>query len=350
MIPILYEKSETAFLSNGIGRLSDCLGCVVSEELNSFYTLEMTYTADGQHAKDIQTGRLVFAKPNDYDRAQPFRIYEVTKNLDGTFNVLANHISYDLSGYPLRNLSDTTAAGAVAKLSSKAIIAPPFTFSTDLSVTKNIDLPGARSVRAAMGDGDESVLGVYGGEWKYDRYDVKLLQARGSDNGVSIRYGKNLTELNALRSDAEEYTGALAYVYNESFSPAYVSSNIQYLDQNAVPQKILIVDHSSEYQSQTTTATLDTVAQADLAAAAGITDSLTVSFVPLWQSEEYKNLLPVERVQIGDLVTVIYEKYNISTKLEVVKTDYNVLLDRYDSIELGAIRPTLADTIASLAR
>ena len=345
MIPILFKKSEKAFSSNGIGRLSDSVACTVSERLNDFYTLDLTYAANGRHAKEIEPGRLVLATPSDGEQPQPFRIHEVNRTLAGKIQALANHISYDLSGYPMREYSASTCAGAVASLSSRAIISSGFTFSTDIVNTAPWVLSGAASIRSCMG-GENGITSVHGGEWYFDRYNCVLMAHRGKDNGASIRYGKNMTELVAIADDTEEYTGCLAF-YNGG---SYVSSNIQYSDQNAIPQKILITDHTSDYQSAPTSAQLDVVAQNDLSKTLGITNSLTVNFVPLWQSEEYKNLLPIEHVKLGDYVTVIYDKYQIKTKLEVVQTDYNVLLDRYDSIELGSIRPTLADTIANLSK
>lgn len=345
MTPILFNSYEKTFKGNGIGRLSDCLNCVVSERINDFYTLSLTYSAEGNHANEIQAGNLIMV--NTLEGMQPFRIAEVSKSFDGTIEVTANHISYDLSGYPVRGISASTVAGAISDLSTQAIIPSGFTFLTTMSVSKDISLPEARSIRAAMGGSDESILGVYGGEWKFDRYTVTLSSRRGTDKGVTIRYGKNLTDFQIISSNESDYTGTLAYYYNNG---TYVSSDIQYIDSIKTPQKILIVDHSSDFQTTPTTADLNALAQADKAQALGITNSLTVSFAPLWQSEEYKDLLPIESVLLGDYVTVIYEKYGVEAKLEVVQTDYNVLLERYDSIELGAIRPTLADTIASLAR
>lgn len=347
MTPILFEKEETSFASNGIGRLTSATSATASERLNDFYTLEMT-VASGKYATELKPGRLILADPNESDLAQPFRISEITRLLDGSTQVFANHLSYDLSGVPARNITGiTSASAAIAALKSREWFDSGFTYSTDLSVSADWEKRGAFSVRSCMG-GEGSILETYGGEWKYDRYNCQLLEHRGADNGVSIRYGKNLTELEATSNDDESYTGVFTYYLSGG---TYVScTDIAYLDSLAVPQKILIIDHTSDFQSTPTKAQLDALASADLAQIIGVTSSLTVSFAPLWQSEEYKDLLPIERVKLGDFVTVIYDKYNISTKLEVVQTDYNVLLDRYDSIELGAIRPTLADTIAALSK
>lgn len=328
MIPILYKNTETAFRTNGLGRL-DALTCMVSRRLNDFDTLEMSYPSYGEHARELIPGNIIYCETGE--GPQPYRIYEVDKSFQ-TFEVYANHLSYDLCGYPVKIFTAQSASEAIGYLTSKAVIATPFSFSTNLAVSGELINDKPVSIKAVMGGSDESILGVYGGEWKFDHYSCQLLTARGSDKGVEIRYGKNLTDIKAVGNNEEAYTGAFAF-YRASGS--YVSSHVQYLDQNAVPQKILIVDHSGDFQSAPTTAQLDTLAAADLLNV-GPLSSLSVSFIP------------TDGICLGDLVTVYYSDFDIRTKLEVVQTDYNVMLDRYDSIELGAILPTLADTIASL--
>lgn len=347
MITTLYENTETEFMTNGLGRLVDATECIVSERLNDFYTLHMIYPKTGICAGDLVPGRLILADPAEGVRSQPFRIRDVTKSLSGELEIYADHLSYDLAGYPIRKVTAATAAAAVAALASRAIIAPPFTFSTDLSVSKAFETEAPASIRSIMGGDDKTIQGVYGGEWLFDRYEASLLAARGSDNGVTIRYGKNLTGLDLVWNNEEGYTGALAYYQNDT---TYVSSNVQYLNASAVPPKIMIVDHSSDFETTPTTAQLDTLARADLAGISGSIRSLTVSFAPLWQTEEFRNVSAIERVGLGDYVTVVYDEFDVNEKLEVVQTDYNVLLERYDKIELGAIRESLADTIASMKK
>ena len=147
MIPFLYEANETVFSSNGLGPLNDAILCEATEELNGQYELYMEYPITGIHADDLKNERIILAKPNEISNPQPFRIYEVTKTLDGNIEALANHISYDLAGYPIRKVTAATAAAAVAALASRAIIAPPFTFSTDLSVSKAFGTEAPASMR-----------------------------------------------------------------------------------------------------------------------------------------------------------------------------------------------------------
>ena len=342
MKPILFDKEATTFDTNGIGRVG-ALSCMVTERINNIYSLDMIAPANDRFANEIVPGNILYAIPAEGEKAQPFRIYQATKILNGKINVLANHISYDLSGYPMREYLAHTCAGAVASLSSRAIISSGFTFSTDIVKSADWILEGAASVKSCM-VGEKGLTSVYGGEWYYDHYSCMLKENRGNDNGVEIRYGKNMTGLDAIYDGTEDYTGVLAFWNGGS----YVSSNIQYIDQYATPQKIMIVDHTSDFSTAPTSAQLNTLAQADLAKVLGITRSLTVSFVPLWQTEEYKHLKALEKVKLGDFVTVTHEKYNISAKLEVVQTNYDVLAEHYESIELGTITETLSDMIVNL--
>jgi phage-related protein len=73
--------------------------------------------------------------------------------------------------------------------------------------------------------------------------------------------------------------------------------------------------------------------------------SITVSFVQLWQTEEYKNIAPLERVKLCDTVTVRFPSLGVKASAKVIKTVYNVLEEKYESIELGDAKSSLADTL-----
>ena len=125
MIPILYEQdafeenTSTPFTSQGIGVLSDALKCVVTEELNSTYDLEMTYPVDGVFFKDLTLRRIIKAKPNQTDDPQPFRIYKITKPMSGSITVLAHHLSYDLSGLAVPPFTVNTPGGVIVNFDAK---------------------------------------------------------------------------------------------------------------------------------------------------------------------------------------------------------------------------------------
>ena len=75
-------------------------------------------------------------------------------------------------------------------------------------------------------------------------------------------------------------------------------------------------------------------------------NNIEVSFTQLWQTEEYKNFAALQRVGMCDKVHVVYPKLNITTEMKVIKTVFNVLLDRYDKMELGEPKSSMSNDIA----
>lgn len=100
MIPKLYASTATSFATQGIGALTDTILCYVDEERNGKYEGWLKYPITGIHYADIGMRSIIVCKPNYTDDPQPFRVYEITKPINGVVTVYFQHISYDLSGYP----------------------------------------------------------------------------------------------------------------------------------------------------------------------------------------------------------------------------------------------------------
>ena len=196
MIPILYNSTETEFKTQGLGALADAISCHVTEERNGIYELEMEYPQTGIRFKEIQNGNIILAIPSPYREAQPFRIYKITKPLNGNVKIYANHLSYDLNKIPVGPCQASGAAEALLKIQENLLINSNFQFWTDKDDTGEFVIQVPVAGRSALGGSDGSVLDIYGGEFEWDKYSVKLYSSRGIDSGVAIRYGKNLTGIN----------------------------------------------------------------------------------------------------------------------------------------------------------
>lgn len=348
MIPVLYSSTTTSFTTNGIGRLSDAVSCEVTEERNGKYELVMEYPQEGIHFEDISEEKIVLAKP--YDGAltpQPFRIYRVTKPLKGVVTVYASHISYDLRRNTVLPFSGTNIQNTFSQIASKMVETNNFTFYTDKTSSSPFTLTHPVSARGLLGGSTDSLLYKYGGEYEFDGFTVKLLASRGSDNGVTIRYGKNLTELKKDTDTSDIYTGAIPYWTD---GENYIYGGVVYSEEaGSYPYHITVpLDLSSYFEEA------PTVAQLEAKAADYLEDNDTwnpssnieVSFVALWQTEEYKDIAVLERVKLCDYVTVEYPRGDISVKAKVIKTVYDTLLERYTKIELGSVKQnTLAQII-----
>lgn len=347
MIPILFDGAATAFTSNGLGRLSDAVSCEVNEKLNGEYDLTLKYPANGLHADEITYRRIIYALANQDDGKQAFRIAKIQESLDKQMlTITANHISYDLTGYPVGVFTATGVANALTGLTSHCLVSHPFTITTDLTnTTTTYKVDSVRSFRNCLGGQEGSLIDTFRGELKFDNFDVYLLNNRGSNNGASIRYGKNMESFVNIRSVESAYSGVLSYYKNGETT---VTGDIVYASTSAnfPVQKILIYDATSNYQSTPTVAQLNSFSSSYItknSIGKLYIDTMTVSFVPLWQTEEYKYLKEFETVGLGDQVNVVYG--NINTTVKAVEYTFDVLNERYKKMVLGQKKTTLLETI-----
>ncbi len=366
---VLYDHDEEAFTSNGLGALPDAASCIVTEERNGGYEVEMEYPLTGSHFQDIQKRRILYVKPNPYDDPQPFRIYSITKPINGIVTVHAAHLSYDTSGsiVKLFPADAGSASAAMSYLKNFSVPSTPFTFFTNVGKSGTMSVPKPSSIRSLLGGSDGSILDTFGGEYLFDKWNISLLESRGADRGVTIRYGKNMTDLEQEENDTDFYTGVYPFWYSESEDGGLVtlSANNGIINASGTYDfvKIMPLDLSSEDFSKETTdsegyvTTIEKPTEAELLAAAKkyISDnkigvpkvSLDVSFVMLAQTEEYKNFARLETVKLCDTVTVEFEKLGVKTTAKCIKTVYNVLTGKYNSIELGEPKSSLAETVTN---
>lgn len=349
MNPILFPASATTFNTNGIGRLK-CVSCEVTEERNGAYELEAEISVDTEHYADIVHSAIIAVIPFDGGSIQAFRIYKITKPLGNTFTVYARHISYQLTNIPVRPFTATSASDALARFKTNAMEACPFTFWTDKTTRAAYNQTRPESIRARLGGQQGSILDVYGGEYEWDNWNVKLWNNRGKDNHVTLRYGKNIIDLKQEENIENTITGIVPYWCSEN-SVQYYNGVVEADTAENFPYKRTVpYDFSEDFESEPTQQELKARAeryiirnQIEIPAI-----NITVNFVALWQTEEYKDVLPLQRVNLCDYVTIEFEKLGIQAKAKVIKTVYDVLNERYSSISLGEARTDLASYIVGL--
>lgn len=353
MIPVLYASDETVFTSNGLGLLYDCIDASCIEERNGQYEVTFTYPLNGLHFSEIEHSCFIKAVPSDGANPQLFRIYYSSKPINGKVQFKAEHVSYQQKHIPVEPYTATNAAEALTGIAEHARENCPFEFWTDNTNTGDFSLEQPASARSIIGGMRGSILDVYGGEYMFDNYLVRLYRQRGQDNGVTLRYGKNITDIKQEKNIAETITGVMPYWYgqNENQENIYVSLPEKVIHSSTAAnypyQRTIVLDCSSEWQDPPTEAQLRGYAQSYITRTGiGIPKvSIDVSFVALWQTEEYKDIANLERVRLCDIVTVEFEPLGISAKAKVVKTEYDILKERYKSIELGDARTNFAGQV-----
>lgn len=341
MLPILYSTITEGTVPShyGEGVLSDCLSCSVKEARNGEYELTMEYSAEGIHADAIVPGAFIKAKPNFTDDPQLFQIYKVGKTINGHFTANAEHASYLLSG---KVITSGTAGSCTAACTLLTAQAGNFTITTDKTVTAdfNIDVPS--SVRSWFGGKKGSILDVYGpGEWKYDNFSAEFMAARGQDRGVTIRYGKNLTELSQTLDMTNLASEIIPYYKAQDgtvTTGSAVSTGLVGITRQLAVDFSASVDPESVTPIATQLATLAT----NYISANNFTtfkDNITLDFVQM------KDL--AERVDLCDTVHIYFEPLGLTATAKCIETVWDVLGERYTSTSFGDPKTNIADTIVA---
>ena len=355
MKPILFDKSATTFTSNGLGRL-DFISCKVTEERNGIFELEAEIAESALHSSQLEMNSIICAPYYPGGTLQAFRVAQITKPISGKYKIYAQHLSYQLTLIPVMPFSVTAAANAcqttLNKFVSEAVETCPFTFTTDVTTVSSYRQTVPASIRSRMGGVEGSVIDQFGGEWEYDNYNVYLKNHRGvTTPTVTLRYGKNITDLEQEQNIESTITGIVPY-WTDSEGGETVTLPEKSIDSayagNYPFKRTTAYDFSGSFEEKPTESQLRTKAQAYVnSSGIGIpVVSIKVSFIDLAQTEEYKDVASLQNVKLCDVINVEFEKYGISTTAKVVKTVYDVLADRYESIEVGSVRTGLTTTIS----
>lgn len=349
MKPILYDADRTSFpagVDNGLGVLADAMSCNVTQELNGQYELELRYPVGGIHYGEIALRSILRATVGPDGKLQPFRVYRIVPGVNGTAAIYARHIAYDLGGYVVSPFTAVDAPSAVAAIKSHAMPTDfPFELTTDKTTVAAMAVTVPASAWGLLGGQQGSLLDVYGGEYEFDEWAVRLLARRGADRGVSVRYGKNLTDLTQDASCANCYTGAVPYWRGNGITvtaaPVYAEGDFGYT-------RLMPLDLSSSFEQQPTQEQLQAAAASYIKQnRLGVPAvSWDVKLALLSQASGYEDVSFLEQIYLGDTVGVYFHRLGVDAKARVNKIVWDCLLERYDSVALGSVKANIAATIA----
>lgn len=356
MKPILFAANATTFTSNGLGAL-DPTSCVVTEEVNGQYELECVVPVESPHFDEIHNNMILVVIPGDggsvhpVSQRQAFRIYHVTEPLNGLVTLSARHITYDLSYNTVMPFTESRVNRVFQEMILKMVETNRFSFDTDKSDSAIFRTTIPKTARQIMGGSKDSILDIYGGEYQWDNWRVCLWNHRGQDTDVTLRYGKNITDISQEENLENVITGIVPFWADDEETLTLPEKSIDSQYASQYPYKRTVpVDFSSDWNEKPDVSDLRSRGQAYITEnRIGIPKiSIKVSFVALWQTDEYKDIAPLERVHLCDTVGVVFEKYGIDTRAKVIKTEWDCLTERYLSIELGDTKSSFANTIIDM--
>ena len=350
MIPILYESNETGFDFNGLARLRDAISVKVVEERNGIYECDFTYPRTGANFDLIQIGRIIGVTHNDTGDIQPFDIVSYTKQIDGIVEFHCTHVSYRQSYFTTVQPGANTLDEAFDILKNQTIPSNRlFTYINDMGSRTGYvaALNGVpRTVRSVLGGVEGSILDTFGGEYEWDKFRVILHSARGTLRPFSIRYGGNMVDFKEDLDIQGTYMRAIPYWKGTDDEVVYGLA----VDAGGATitnrQETVPLDISDKFQNKPTQAAVESMGQTVINSLKPYIpiQNIHVEFVRL-QDLGYTELSRLMTCGLCDTINVIFPEYDSSGQFKIVKTTWDVLADRYESMELGDLSVTLADAL-----
>ena len=379
MIPILYGKNKDDYNDSwGLGLIKDCAGATVTEELNGDITAEVKipYASPvypllevdmviALHMPEIKHRQSEHA--DDLGGKEPFRIISISKPLGGIVTVQAEHISGQLkkvimtprSADYYRQFDDIPHLGSLED----------FTFDLPMSPAGDVmkgPMPAVKipiTCREYMQGKEGSITDNLGYEWIFHGWNVRAVERRGGQSSCVIKYGKNLSDIKQEESIANIYTGIIPYWRQEQDGQVeYVAPDhavmCQYADRYAF-DRIQAMDCTEAYQTAPTAAQLESYAASYMERNGwGVPDvSITVDFrsgigsIGKTGAVIRNNyLVEYQELYLGDTVHVVFERLGIDTTARVSKYTYDALRERYLTIDIGTIKPSITERLAKVFR
>ena len=318
----------------------------------SYLTYVKTLPAPEQAAAEVVEARQL--------RDQPFRIYRVVPELDKV-TAYARHVFYDLLDNMIRKLepgSPDTGATVVQSLSEGCLSEHPFTFYSDLTSTaEEVSFENKNPVDCLLGS--DGIIEKYGGELQRDWFDVFIVDRIGSDTNIEIRQGKNLTGIKydvdmtdvttRIMPTGQDKDGKVLYlpeIYVDSpLVESYPSPKWMHLDVSGA--KEVTKGKSSEKKSKSQCYTeMRQAAQDEFDKGCDLpTVTLTVEFIDVTETEEYKQYTFLQSIFLGDAVRVVARGIGVSVAMRMTEYSYDCLTRKYTKMTLGSVSDTLSGSV-----
>lgn len=335
----LFSATDKTFSTNG-DKVIIPTRAIIHKEDNSSYYLDIETNLE--YIEDLTPNKILVANtPTGY---QAFRITNVD-NTKSKISIRAYHVYYDSKNYVIEDsyVVDKNCNYALDHLNNATDTLSPFTTSSDVGTINSF-----RCVRKSLFEAFSVVLERWGGHLYRDNFNVSIKGSIGADNGVSVRYGKNIKDITAEYNWDDVVTKIMPVGYDGLLLPEkYIEGVNQYdipytkvvhFDQDNIDSKDYEVDGELDETA------FENALIGDLREKAQ--NYLEENSIP---KVNYTLSANLERItDIGDVVEVIDERLNISLLTNIIAYDYNCILEKYESIEFGNFKKELKNLINTI--
>lgn len=350
----IYPSDTIDFTNNGYGFLTDVLSANVVEELNGDYNLVFTYVLNGALSEYIVQDNIVRCKVEG-GTFQPFRIKRVIKDFT-KIEVYAQHIFYDLLNNFVLDTAPTnlTCQSFGTWVLSKTNFETNFNYYSDITNTASARYVRRNPIEVILGDIENSMINIFGGDIERDNFTIKQLAQRGSSTGEKLVIGKNVKEIKITTDNSNVITRLLPLGFDGLMLPEnYVDSlNIgNYLTPRIAKVEFQNIKYDPESTEEDVYTDKEEAYTALRNAANQLFESgidepqinIKIDWLELSKTDQYKQYQSLETLHLGDYVTANILGMDYSTR--IVKTTYNVLTDSVDKFEIGSIQRNIGSSV-----
>ena len=378
MIPKLYASANNGQTLSPLGFLSRCRSCEVTEEINGEYSLSLLTDNAELAAENITSQKIIVVKPNPTDSEQRFKITQTNRRINGEIEVTAEHIRSVLNQFVAEGSSvyktkedvkiTVSPSGAWNAVIDKITGGVPFSFSSDILTTAAfwLGLVQPEFMGNVLGNNEGGFLNLFGGEYKYNNFDIQLLSQRGSERNVTLRYGQNISEATQTEDCNNLYShimpfGTVIGRSGKSDSPVNITAREVAIPNSLCSFKRTFLYDCSDVEEVKTFRVFTHYGTDDeghqhspgdyypearalmqqVALRYAASNNLGTPSVGI-EVTHHSELEKMSEVALGDTVRVILDNFGTTATARVTKATYDVLNERWKSLQVGESKVTLA--------
>ncbi len=329
----LFGQTDKAFTSNGDVVVSP-LRAIVHKEDNGDYYLDLTTSL--KYADDLTEGRIIIAPTPQGEQA--FRVGNVqqTKN---KLNTRCWHVFYDSKNYLIEDsyVTQNNCNYALDHLNSATTPESPFTTLSDVNTKASY-----RCVRTSLYEAIQTVIERWGGHLVRDNFNIQIRDQIGQDNGVTVRYGKNLKDITVEYNWDDVVTQLLPVGYDGiMLDDLYVTAGVTY----SLPytKTVSFNQNIDQDNYKDANGNLDEAAYQEALKSDLFTQAQQYININQYPQVNYTLSANLEKItDVGDTVMVVDERLGLNIETHVIAFDYDCILEKYTQLEFGNFKQTLS--------
>lgn len=374
MRPILFNKSETAFDTYGLGELNVTKGNVTRER-NGNYTLYAEISVNDPAVASIAKEMKLKADAGLRTKNQTFEISRIVKDSSNIVKIYGQHISHKLEYIVLRNATafSGTAYNALAVWKGALIGDLTFDVWSDIQTSNKglFDISKMENARLALGGVEGSILDLYGGEYEFDNMTIRLHKQLGRTAPTVLEYGRNILSAELDETIESSYTSVLPFATytpdrpegstdDSQPDPITVTIPENYVDSKYkalyAHRRIKVVDFSSEFSTDSKKKNIPNADKLrklamdyiDKNAIGKPKINIKIEYADLAKTLDYADNGWIEELELCDIVPIYYPQIGLTDETAKVTTlTYDFVNERNESVEFGDIGTNVRATMQS---